>query len=82
MVNLLVYNFYVNDQIYKSAKARNQRPASGTRNEKHPTRLKPEIGSGSGLKNNFFWVRVSTRVSTLLFGSGSGLKTKFFSEKY
>ena len=33
-----------------------QRPASGTRNEKKtdPTRLKPEIGSGSGLKTKFF----------------------------
>ena len=55
---------------------RDQRPASGTRNEKNPTRLKPEIGWGSGLITNFF------RVSIFLFGSGSGLKTNFFSEKY
>ena len=41
-----------------------QRSASGTRNEKktRPTRLKPEIGSGSGLKTNFFRVRVGFRV--------------------
>ena len=45
-------------------------PDSGTRNEKNPIRLKPEIGSG--LKTNFFRVRVGFRVSTFLFGSGSG----------
>ena len=45
-------------------------------------RLKPEIWSGSGLKINFFRVRVGFRFSTLLFGSGSGLKTNFFLEKH
>ena len=37
-----------------------------------PNRLKPEIGSGSGLKTNYFRVQVGFRVSTFLFGSGSG----------
>ena len=51
-----------------------------------PTRLKAEIGSG--LKSNFFRVRVRVRVrvgfrvSTFLLWSGSGLRTNFFSEKY
>ena len=47
-----------------------------------PTRLKAEMGSG--LKSNFFRVRVRVgfRVSTFLLWSGSGLRTNFFSEKY